>query len=91
MRGYVSDEAASRFAATQEVFAEDHRLITALFADISGFTALAQRVDTEELLEIIDPLVARLGAVVARYEGTVEKYAGDAYPRRLRGSRRPRR
>ncbi len=57
---------------------EELRLITALFADISGFTDLAQRVDAEELQEIIDPIVARLSDLVAGHDGWIEKYAGDA-------------
>jgi adenylate cyclase len=56
----------------------ERRLVTALFADISGFTELTGRVDAEELLEIIDPVVAALGNVVERFGGVVEKYAGDA-------------
>jgi class 3 adenylate cyclase/tetratricopeptide (TPR) repeat protein len=49
-----------------------------LFADISGFSELTGRVDTEELLEVIDPVVSALGNVVGRFGGAVEKYAGDA-------------
>lgn len=56
----------------------ERRLVTALFADISGFSELTARVDAEELLEVIDPVVAALGNVVGRFGGTVEKYAGDA-------------
>ena len=57
---------------------EERRLITALFADLSGFTGLAERLDAEQLLEVIDPIVASLSEIVGRYEGHVEKYAGDA-------------
>src|SRR5215211_7512637 len=57
---------------------EERRLITALFADLSGFTSLAERLDAEQLLEVIDPIVAALSAIVGRYDGYVEKYAGDA-------------
>ncbi|PWU21018.1 MAG: hypothetical protein C5B48_11785, partial [Candidatus Rokuibacteriota bacterium] len=57
---------------------EERRLITALFADISGFTALADRLDPERLLEVIDPVIAALSSVVGRHEGYVEKFAGDA-------------
>lgn len=57
---------------------EERRLITALFADLSGFTSLAERLDAEQLLEVIDPIIAALSEVVQRYEGYVEKYAGDA-------------
>jgi adenylate cyclase len=54
------------------------RLVTAVFADVSGFTDLATRLDPEELSEAIDPVIEALGNVVARYGGFVEKYAGDA-------------
>ncbi len=57
---------------------EERRLVTALFADISGFTPLADRLDPEELLEVIDPIVSALSTVIGRFEGYVEKFAGDA-------------
>jgi class 3 adenylate cyclase/tetratricopeptide (TPR) repeat protein len=57
---------------------EERRLVTALFADLSGFTSLAERLDAEQLLEVIDPIIAGLSSIVGRYEGHVEKYAGDA-------------
>jgi class 3 adenylate cyclase/tetratricopeptide (TPR) repeat protein len=57
---------------------EERRLITALFADVSGFTSLADRLDPEDLLEVIDPVISGLSTVVGRYGGYVEKFAGDA-------------
>ena len=57
---------------------DDRRLITALFADISGFTSLADQVDTERLHEVIAPVVAVLVGVAEKYGGTLAKYAGDA-------------
>jgi adenylate cyclase len=65
-------------AAAAVPASEERRLITALFADLSGFTGLAERLDAEQLLEVIDPIVAALSTIVGRYEGHVEKYAGDA-------------
>lgn len=59
-------------------YADERRLITALFADISGFTTLADRLDTEQLHEVISPVISRLAAVAERYDGTIAKYAGDA-------------
>src|SRR5262249_8847009 len=49
-----------------------------LFADISGFSELTGRLDAEELLEVIDPVIATLSNVVGRFGGVVEKFAGDA-------------
>jgi adenylate cyclase len=56
----------------------ERRLVTALFADISGFSELSARMDAEELVEVIDPVVSALSSVVGRFGGVVEKYAGDA-------------
>jgi class 3 adenylate cyclase/tetratricopeptide (TPR) repeat protein len=57
---------------------EERRLVTALFADLSGFTALAEQLDADQLHEIIAPIVSRLAAVAERYGGFVAKFAGDA-------------
>ena len=65
-------------AAATTSLRSERRLVTALFADISGFSELTGRVDTEELLELIDPVVSALSNVVGRFGGAVEKYAGDA-------------
>jgi class 3 adenylate cyclase len=57
---------------------EERRRVTALFADVSGFTSLAGRLDTEELLAVVDPVIAGLAEIVDRYDGYLEKFAGDA-------------
>lgn len=57
---------------------QELRLVTALFADISGFTTLADTLDTESLHEVITPLVAGLTRIAERYDGFIEKFAGDA-------------
>lgn len=57
---------------------EELRLITALFADLSGFTPLSEKLDAEDLLEVIDPIITALSDLVGRYGGYVEKFAGDA-------------
>src|SRR4051812_7730764 len=57
---------------------DERRLVTALFADISGFTTLADRLDEEALHAVIAPVIAGLAGVAERYEGFIAKYAGDA-------------
>ena len=61
-----------------EVRQDDLRLVTSLFADISGFTTLADQLDVEELHAIINPLIAGLAGIAERYDGFIAKYAGDA-------------
>ncbi len=78
LRSFMSEPIADRLVETGGDIPEERRLITALFADVSGFTALADRLDPEDLLEVIDPVISGLSSVVGRYGGYVEKYAGDA-------------
>jgi class 3 adenylate cyclase len=78
LRRFVTDQVADRLLAAGGLPPEERRLVTALFADLSGFTVLADRLDSEQLLEVVDPVIAALSNVVGRYDGYVEKYAGDA-------------
>jgi adenylate cyclase len=56
----------------------DRRQVTVLFADLSGFTALAERLDPEEVRAFQSALFETFGRAIARYDGFVEKYVGDA-------------
>jgi adenylate cyclase len=78
LRSFVTSAVADRLVEAGGQLPEERRLITALFADVSGFTALAERLDPEQLLEVIDPVISGLSSIVGRYEGYVEKFAGDA-------------
>jgi adenylate cyclase len=78
LRSFVTPQVADQIAEVGAELAEERRLVTALFADISGFTPLASRLDPEELMEVIDPVVSMLSSIVGRYDGFVEKFAGDA-------------
>src|SRR6476661_1085641 len=78
LRSFVAGPVADRLVEAGGTIPEERRLITALFADVSGFTSLADRLDPERLLEVIDPVIAALSSVVGRNGGYVEKFAGDA-------------
>jgi adenylate cyclase len=56
----------------------DRRQVTVLFADVSGFTTLAERLDPEEVRAFQNALFATLASAVKRYGGFVEKFVGDA-------------
>ena len=51
--------------------------MTVLFADLSGYTAVAERMDPETVKTLVDGALQRLGQEVQRYGGTVDKYIGD--------------
>jgi class 3 adenylate cyclase/tetratricopeptide (TPR) repeat protein len=76
LRAFVSGPVADRLV--EDALVEDRRTVTAVFADLSGFTALAGSLEPVELARVIDPVVAGLTRIVDRYGGAVEKFAGDA-------------
>ncbi|MFN2616891.1 MAG: adenylate/guanylate cyclase domain-containing protein [Thermoleophilaceae bacterium] len=53
------------------------RHVTIVFADLSGYTAVAERMDPEAVKQLVDGALRRLGREVERYGGTVDKYIGD--------------
>jgi class 3 adenylate cyclase len=57
---------------------EERRWATVLFADLSGFTALSERTDPEEIRSMVDRCMQAMGEVVGRYGGSVDKVIGDA-------------
>jgi len=57
--------------------ADEARHATVMFADISGFTALSERLDPEEVTTIISACFERLESVVFAHGGIVDEYLGD--------------
>lgn len=57
---------------------EERRLATVLFADLSGFTALSEHTDHEEVRALVDRCVALIGEIVERFGGALDKIIGDA-------------
>ena len=57
---------------------EERKQVTVLFADVSGFTAMSETIDPEELYDTMNTLWARLDAVIIAHDGTIDKHMGDA-------------
>ena len=55
----------------------ERKNVTVLFADISGFTALSEKLDPEEVIELINRCFKVLIDVIYKYEGTIDKFIGD--------------
>jgi class 3 adenylate cyclase/tetratricopeptide (TPR) repeat protein len=57
---------------------QERRVVTVLFADLAGSTALGERLDPEDVRELQGELFELINTEVERYGGTTEKFAGDA-------------
>jgi class 3 adenylate cyclase/tetratricopeptide (TPR) repeat protein len=56
---------------------EERRTVTVLFADLSGYTSMAEKLDPEDVKDLLDDILGRLTEAVHRYGGQVDKYIGD--------------
>lgn len=65
-------------AETADALLEQRKVVTILFADLSGSTPLAEKLDPEELRGILGSYFGVLARQIQRYEGTIDKYIGDA-------------
>lgn len=54
------------------------KLVTALFCDVAGSTALGEELDPEVLRNVINRYFESISATIERHGGTVQKFAGDA-------------
>ena len=77
---------AARFCATcgaelpagQAMPLETRRMVTVLFCDVSGSTALGERQDPEQIRRVMSRYFDASREVLERHGGTVEKFIGDA-------------
>ncbi|HEY6378173.1 MAG TPA: adenylate/guanylate cyclase domain-containing protein, partial [Candidatus Dormibacteraeota bacterium] len=57
---------------------EERRVVTILFADVADSTGLGERLDPEQLAEVMQAYFASMREEIAAEGGTVEKFIGDA-------------
>ncbi|HET7929111.1 MAG TPA: adenylate/guanylate cyclase domain-containing protein, partial [Actinomycetota bacterium] len=60
--------------ATREV----RKTVTVVFCDVTGSTALGERLDPESMRKVLSRYFAEMQGVLERHGGTVEKFIGDA-------------
>ncbi|MFO8061414.1 MAG: tetratricopeptide repeat protein [bacterium] len=56
----------------------ERRFVTILFGDVSGFTALSERLDPEDVIKVINKYFNKMLYIVDKYGGDVDKFVGDA-------------
>jgi len=79
LRRFLSPQiAAAVLASGDESVLESHRRdIAVVFCDVRGFTAFAETAEPEEVTSFLREYHTRLGALIHKYEGTLERFIGD--------------
>jgi len=70
-------EIGKKPAKKREDIVSELKLITSMFADISGYTAISERLDLEEVKDLLSNIFGEIAQIVIKYEGHIEKFAGD--------------
>src|SRR5262245_52066056 len=77
LAAYTPKHLADKVLTTRSALEGERRQVTVLFADTAGFTALAEKLDPEEVHQILDRCFELITSAVHRFEGTINQYTGD--------------
>ena len=76
-QAYTPPHLAERILRDRSALSGERKQVTVLFADVSGFTSLSERLDPEEVHTLINRAFELMLAEIHRYEGTVNQFLGD--------------
>ncbi len=74
---YTPKHLAEKILTSRSVLEGERKQVTVLFADVSGFTAMSERLDPEDVHVIMDRAFEAILEGVHRYEGTINQFLGD--------------
>jgi class 3 adenylate cyclase/tetratricopeptide (TPR) repeat protein len=75
--GYTPRHLADKILKARSAIEGERRQVTVLFADLAGFSALAEQRDPEEVHAIVERCFEMIATEVHRFEGTINQYTGD--------------
>ena len=76
-RLYIPEPLRRQMDTAEQEMAGENRLVTALFADISGFTLMSQQLTPEATVEKVNQCIRVISDSIYRYEGSVNRFIGD--------------
>ncbi len=76
-QSYTPKHLADKILTTRGSIEGERKLVTVLFADVADFTALSEKLDPEEVHQIMDGCFKILMDEIHRHEGAVNQFTGD--------------
>ncbi len=74
---YTPKHLAEKILTSKSAMEGERKSVTVMFADVSGFTAMSERLDPEEVHAIMDRAFEVILGAVHHYEGTINQFLGD--------------
>ena len=70
---------SSIFAGRQDVrIASQRKKLTICFSDVAGFTETADKMESEDLTQLLNQYLTEMSKIATEYGATIDKYVGDA-------------
>ena len=76
-KAYTPAHLAERILKDRTALSGERKQVTVLFADVSGFTSLSEKLDPEDVHALINRAFELMLAEIHHYEGTVNQFLGD--------------
>ena len=76
-QSYTPKFLADKILTTRSSIEGERKVVTVLFADVASYTSMAEKLDPEEVHEIMDGCFQILMDEIHRYEGTINQFTGD--------------
>ncbi len=76
-RSYIPRFLADKILTSRGAIEGERKLVTVLFADVANYTSISEKLDPEEVHQLMDGCFKLLMDEIHRYEGTIDKFTGD--------------
>jgi ribosomal protein L40E len=76
-QSYTPKFLADKILTTRSSIEGERKLVTVLFADVANYTSISEKLDPEEVHQIMDGCFTILMDEIHRYEGTINQFTGD--------------
>ena len=76
-QSYTPKHLVDKILTTRSAIEGERKLVTVLFADVANYTSLAEKLDPEEVHQIMDGCFKILMDEIHKYEGTINQFTGD--------------
>ncbi len=73
----VAQALATYVSKHGKLWEAQEQVVSVLFADVKGFTALSERMSPREVQDLLNEYLHEMTDVIFKYQGTVDKYIGD--------------